>query len=402
MTVAAAGPARLRGMIAAIAAITVVAVASTMTMLLLTLLMERMARSSWEIGFNTALASLGIILAGPIGGRALARFGAPGAMLGALGVMAAMLSGFALTDHFGVWCVLRLGLGCAVGVLFLGSEYWVVAVAPPRRRGRIIALYAATLAGGYAAGPIILKLTGVDGFAPFAATIALAALAAVPIVLFAGDAPPARSADDAEAVGSARSAAARAASPWGYFRTDTTLVAAVILFGAIEFGAMGLAPVWALAEGYTEAHGITFAIVLAAGGFLFLPVIGWIADLVPARPILLAAAAISLVVGALLPIIAAWEAAVWAALFIWGGTAAALYTVSLTEMGARHEGAALAGGNAAIVMGYGIGATAGPLLIGIAMETFGADGLPLVLIAACAVFLTLAVARGLIRQGDRR
>ena len=108
------------GVRAAIATITVIAVSSTITFPLLTLLMEREGESRWSIGSNTALASFGILLAGPIWNRLLARIGAPNIMFVCLSLMTLCLVGFMLGYNYVIWCFLRFGLGVATGGL--GSE----------------------------------------------------------------------------------------------------------------------------------------------------------------------------------------------------------------------------------------------------------------------------------------
>lgn len=378
-----------RGVVATIAVIACVAAASTLTYPLLTLLMERAGVSSGWIGLNTALAAGAIFAFGGPLARAVASIGAPLTMAACLLVMALCLLGMAAAYDYWWWSALRFLLGGATGGLYLATEYWVVSQAPERLRGRLVSAYALSIGLAYAVGPAVLRAVGVDGFAPFAAALALLGLAAAPLAVGWSAAPP------KTPVGP------DAPPPLRYFRTDPSLVFAVVVFGVLEFGAMGLTPLWARLEGYSEAQGITFAILIALGGPALLPLIGWLSDRTRARPLLLTSAAISLAVAAALPFSSGAETAVWALLFVWGGTAIALYTVALTEMGARYHGAALAGGNAAIVMGYGLGATMGPPLVGASMEAFGPDGMPLAFGAVSALFLGLVGWRGLRKIGAR-
>jgi hypothetical protein len=180
---------------------------------------------------------------------------------------------------------------------------------------------------------------------------------------------------------------------WRYVYTDPSLICAVVLYGAIQFGAMGLVPVWAVDLGHGRDAGVMFAVVISIGTLLSLPFIGWAADRFDARTLLLGAAGMSVGVAFTLPLVGDNIQAAWAALFIWGGTAIGLYIASLVEMGARYKGADLVGGNAAIIAAYGVGATFGPQLIGFSMDVWGPLGLPFSFGALSCAFIGLVVVR---------
>ncbi|HSF94865.1 MAG TPA: hypothetical protein VLA52_07545, partial [Thermohalobaculum sp.] len=70
-----------------------------------------------------------------------------------------------------------------------------------------------------------------------------------------------------------------------------------------------------------------------------------------------------------------------------------LYSVTLTEMGARYRGGALAVANAAIVLSYGIGSLVAPSGFGFAMDAIPPDGLLLGAAALALAYLALALLR---------
>ncbi|MEL6318966.1 MAG: MFS transporter, partial [Pseudomonadota bacterium] len=220
-----------------------------------------------------------------------------------------------------------------------------------------------------------------------------AALAAAPIALARGGEP------DGGGAGEPREGAA-APSPWRFFHRDATLTWAIILVGAFEFGMLGMTPVWGdrlgLGPGVVEGVLIAFA----AGGLAAQPLIGWAADRLPARPCLAALAALCLASAAAAGPAsdaaaagaAGGETALYALFLLWGGAAIGLYTVALTELGARHAGATLAAGAAAFAIAYGLGALAAPPLIGALMDGAGPIGLPACLIGLTLVYLALLAA----------
>ena len=82
-----------------------------------------------------------------------------------------------------------------------------------------------------------------------------------------------------------------------------------------------------------------------------------------------------------------------AAIFVWGGMAVAFYSLGLTELGARYSGEALARGNAALVLAYGLGALLSPAAFGTAMDLIPPNGLLWVAAIAAMAYLTLAIIR---------
>lgn len=374
----------VRGLAAAIACIAVFAMATTLSYPLLAILMERGGFSSTAIGINTAMAAIATLAAAPIAPIVMARIGLiPFLTLCLLATIVTMI-GFKLWFDYAWWTFLRLVLGAATAGMFFATEYWVVATAPDGTRGRIVAAYAATLSVGYALGPAILLGVGVDGlagWAPFLVAGTLASLALIPIAIAWRDAPPVE-----------RHGAGGALK---YFWTDPSLLWAVVLFGVLEFGAMALTPVWGVKLGMTEDAGIALTVWLAAGALLFQPLLGWAADKFPERPLLMACAATSLAVAAVLPAITESYIAVTALFFLWGGMAAGLYTISLTAMGGRYRGGALAAANAAIVTAYGIGALVGPPSVGVAMDWVGSVGLALTAGACSLAYLLLVWVRSM-------
>ena len=69
------------------------------------------------------------------------------------------------------WLPLRFLLGAAINPLFVLSEVWIIALAPPEQRGRVMGIYATIISAGFAAGPLSLILVGSQGWPPFAVGI---------------------------------------------------------------------------------------------------------------------------------------------------------------------------------------------------------------------------------------
>lgn len=349
---------------APIAAISVVSISLSLSSPLYSLLLERMGASGTEIGLNHTMASIGMVLIAPFLPMIVSRIGLLPLMLGALVVMALTLPTIPLIPSPIWWGFLRFCWGLAGSALFFGSEFWLVSVAPDRLRGRLIAVYSVVLAGCYMLGPMILNLTGVDGFLTYAVPTVIVLSAAIPIILGRHGTPA-----------GVYGGSTRLSAPFKFFRTDPTVLWAVVLFGVVEFGANALITVWGLRSGFGQEAAVALVAWIALGSMLFQFPTGWAADRFDRRRMLALAGAGSIFAPMGIALFSTSYLVVAAGAVLWGGIAVALYTLALTELGSRYAGAQLAEANAAVILAYGVGALISPTGFGTAMELFPPDGL---------------------------
>lgn len=378
---------RLQDWAAPIAAISIVGVALSMSHPLFALLLERLGVSGLGIGLNSTAASLAMVPAAIVMPVLLGRFGlVPLMVVSTLVLVVAMLAVPVWQDQIW-WAVIRVVIGFSATALFFASEFWIVANAPGERRGQIIGVYAIVLSGAFLLGPVILKSIGIDGWTPFLVAAGIIAAALPVLVLCRRLAPGATEEDETPGF----------ASSLRFFVTDPGVLWGVVLFGAIEFGSISLAAVWCVRNGLTEAVALELMVALAAGAIAMQVPVGWLSDRVDRRWLLLVAgiATVAAPLWMIAFVPAYWPLAV--AAFVWGGTAVALYTVALAELGARYRGAKLAAGNAAVVLAYGIGAFASPTAFGLAMDMIPPDGLMWLSAALGCLYVGLVAVRILAR-----
>lgn len=359
----------------------VFSVSFSLTTPLFALLLEREGVSGTLIGLNHTMFAIAMVVSAPLLPRVLVRVGLIPLMLWSTGILAAAMLLIPLWPSIWWWAVLRPVFGLAGTALFFTSEYWIVSQVPTATRGRIIGAYVVILSVSYMIGPLILTGLGIDGLAIYVVPAVLFALAAVPVWLGRHGAPR----PDPE-------------TPPGpfellrFFRTDPMITWGVVLFGVIELGAMGLIAVWGLRSGFGEETAVALVFWLAAGSMVFQLPVGWAADRFDRRRLLLGAAVIASLSPLLLlslpgPVVAA------IGVFLWGGTAVALYSLALVELGARYTGGELARGNAALVLAYGLGALLAPLAFGAAMDAVPPDGLLWLGVLAGCAYLALCLWR---------
>ena len=368
---------------AAIASISVVGIAIGLGVPLLSVILESRGHSATMIGANTAVAGIASIVAAPFATPLAARLGVVRAMLMMIALGGASFVGFYFVPSFWMWFPLRATLHFALTVLFILSEFWISASAPPRRRGLVLGLYATVLSLGFAFGPWLFAQVGSDGFAPFGITCVLVALAALPVIAARAESPDLGGHSAQSRPGFLR-----------YVWMVPMATAAVLVFGAVETGGFALFPVYGARIGYSEADAALLLSAVGLGNVVMQIPLGLISDRMgDRRYLLIFCAAVGLAGMLVLPgFMEDWWLSA-AILFVWGGVVAGLYTIGLAHLGSRLSGRDLASANAAFVLCYGIGMLIGPQAIGIGMDLFGAPGFASTLALFFAAYLALGAVR---------
>ncbi|MDP4004186.1 MFS transporter [Methylobacterium sp. NEAU K] len=370
---------------AAIACVAVVGIGLSLSIPLLSIEMERRGASSTLIGLNTAIAGIASICTVPFVPRLAARIGVAPLLCLALAVGALSLGTFPLLPGIALWFPLRFVFSATLGALFVLSEYWINAAAPPERRGLVMGIYATVLAAGFAVGPMLLALVGTEGLPPYLTGAALMLAGGLPIVLARGLSPSIES-------GSGRGIV-------GYLRLAPGALLAALAYGAVETGIFAILPLYGLRIGYDAQGAAGLVSLIALGNVLFQIPFGWLADRLDRRAVLLGASLGGAAGSALIPLASGSPLAFGLLLLVWGGLAGTLYTVGLATLGDRVAASDLAGANAAFVVLYNVGLMLGPPIIGGGLDLVPPQGFALALLGLFLAFaLCLAMTE---RSGSR-
>lgn len=364
-----------RALIGVITCLTVFDVTMGLTYPLLALILEARGHDTATIGLNAAMVPIGLIVTSPFVPLLARRFGAVRLVLGCILITATMLALLKSLPWLGVWFGLCFGLGVAMGGLFVVSEAWIMELATRDTRGRIVAVYTSLLSLGFAAGPFLLAWTGTSGWLPFLVGIGCALAGGTALALARDGLPAPKEPSQA--------------SVRGFLPLAPTLLFAVLVFAVFDTSTMSLLPLYGLRRGLDQATAAYALSVLIAGNVVLQYPIGWLADRVPRRSVMLACAGLTVLGAVLLPH-GIDSVLKWPFLFVWGSVAFGVYTLALAELGDRFNGPALLAGSAAFGLVWGLGGIAGPPIAGMAMERLGPEGLPLALGAIFAGFLLLA------------
>ena len=183
---------------------------------------------------------------------------------------------------------------------------------------------------------------------------------------------------------------------WRYLALAPVAMAATMLNAALEAAGMNLLVIYAVNLGWSENLAALLLSVLMTGAIVLQLPVGWLADRVDRRRLVVIFAAASTFGALIWPWALAFAPLAWGVMFFWGGLFVGIYTLVIIQVGERFSGAQLAGVYAAMSIMWAAGALLGPSLGGLAMSV-GRDGLPWLAAALCGMF-TLYAWRG--NRGD--
>lgn len=386
---------RRRALSAAIVSVTVFGLSIGQGGPLLSLLLERRGTDATLTGLNAASTFVGVLLGPLLTPRSVRAIGIRNFLLLCFALEASIGPLLKLFDTFSAWFALRMLLGMIGSSIFTASEALINLLAGAAGRGRVVGLYAAALSLGFSVGPLLLVLTGIDGWLPFIANAAITSVAMLPLFRIGG-----------AVRGFGRE---RGMNPLVVFVRAPFVVSTVAMFGLFEAAMLVLLPIWGVRLGLSNSFAAATLSAVYIGSVTLQVPIGWLADTLGRLPALRLCGIIGLV-GALVlsgaGSVLSVERGNWAEfsilfglLFFWGGIAASIYPLALSLAGDLFRSADLVAVNAAIIMAYGLGSLAGPTLGGAAMDAWNPQGLLAFFVVLFGAFLFVALNERFARAG---
>jgi MFS family permease len=362
------------GLAAAIASVTVFGLSIGQGAPLLPLLLEARGVDVTLNGLNAAAAFVGVIVGPLLAPRCVRRLGIRNFLLVCFGIDIALTLALKAFDSIAAWFLLRALLGLVGSSVFTTGEAWINLLAGDKGRGRIIGVYAAALSAGFGTGPLVLSITGIQGWSPFLVNAAITAMAALPL-LGAGD-------------GAGGFGRERGASPLTMFARAPLIVGVVAIFGLFEAALMALLPIWGVRVGLSVQMAAATLTAVYFGSIVLQVLIGWLSDRFSRIAALRMCSVVGLVGAAVLLSVPASPWALFGLLFVWGGVASGIYPVALSMAGDRFRGGDLVSVNAAMIIAYGLGGLVGPPAGGAAMDVRNPQGLLWLFVLLFAGLLT--------------
>lgn len=279
-----------------------------------------------------------------------------------------------------VWALMRGVTGYCLAGIYIVSESWLNQRSGNVTRGSVLSAYNMVLLLSVASGQLVVSLGQPGALGLFVVASALISLAVLPMVLSVAPGPEA---DTPERFGLSE---LFSASPLGV----VVALGAGLVYGA--YGGMGAA--FAAGAGLSTAWVAVFMTAITVAGGLAQWPLGRLSDLLPRRWVILAttgAASAAALCGASLT--EARPLALTAAAAGFGALALPLYSLGNAITNDRVPQSKRVAAGSTLILLYGCGSVAGPLLVAAAIELVGSPGFFLSLAAICGALAALALAR---------
>jgi len=311
-------------------------------------------------------------------GKIIERIGHIRAYAAFAGLVAAATALMPLLVSSQSWVILRavVGFGCAG--IFVTTESWLSAKAPPSERGKVFSIYMVGTFLALALGQLLIARADIEAAGSFNGIVALFAVALI-MVTAARAEPP--------------GATASAALPYGVLeRAAPVAVLGAALSGLVGGAFYALVPAWMQARGTTRGTIALFMLVAVLGGFAFQIPVGRLSDRFDRR-IVLALLSLGFAVTALVIVLLPRRLQmILPAAVLLGGFMSTLYPVCVALAHDCMPADRVVAVSGRLILVSGIGSVLGPL-IGSSLKTrFDIDGLFYFMAAAV---LLLAIVAGL-------
>ncbi|CAO3361303.1 MFS transporter [Azospirillum palustre] len=336
------------------------------------------------LGALTAAYYLGVTVGSTQAFRLVAQVGHIRAFSASATVLVAATLGHTLGSDPAAWIALRLVEGCCMAGLFVCIESWLNQSATSATRGQILALYMIALYGAQGVGQYLMVIDDPHGFKQFVIVSILVSLALVPVAL-SRTAPPLL-----QKLESIRIGHLYRASPLGF--------AGTVISGLVVGAFYGLGPVHVRHLGYDLGQSATFVSAAIIGGMLLQWPVGKLSDLIDRRLVLVglfAALAVTSIGMTMLP--QGKFGPLLAGISLFGGIIFAIYPICVSHTNDFLTPAEMVPASGGMVLGFSVGAIAGPFLASLVMAVFEQDGLFLFSALVAIVALAFALWRMTVR-----
>lgn len=299
-------------------------------------------------------------------------------------VSAALILYAALPDQF-AWFVLRIVVGFCFSGIYVTAESWLNDAANNETRGQALSAYLIVQMMGIVSAQYLLTLADASGYTLFVLISVAVSLSFAPILLSVSPAPVFQT--------TKRMSFAKlfTSSPLGFV--------GIFLLGGIFAALFGMTAVYGTERGLSVGQISTFVAAIYLGGMLCQYPIGWASDRMDRRLLIIGITA----VGAVTSVIAFQFAGdvFWVLLataFVIGGVSNPLYSLLLAYTNDYLEHDDMAAASGGLIFVNGVGAIAGPLVVGWMMGAFGPDSFFLYIAALLALTAVYAFYRTFRRE----
>ena len=259
-----------------------------------------------------------------------------------------------------IWTLGRVLIGFCFSAVYVTAESWLNDAADNSNRGKALSLYMVVMTVGIVVSQYLLLTADPSGFVLFVIPSVLVSIAITPILLSISPVP---------AFDTTKPMTLRA-----LFNVSPLGCVGMFLLGGVFAAQFGMAPVYGTQAGLSVAEISTFVSTFFIGAVLLQYPIGWLSDRFDRRLLIFSVAIIGLLGSMLGLALGGVFTLLLMSAFVVGGMSNPLYSLLLAHTNDFLDHDDMAAASGGLVFINGLGAVAGPLIVGALMENVGPGG----------------------------
>ena len=346
---------------------------------LLSLILESRGYSNTEIGLNVVAQPLAVILFVRITPIIIHKIGLARSIVIAQIFTILLYFTFPIFESLTAWFIIRFLIGFAGALAWNAFDTWMLSMANDSNRGKIVTIYNTVFVIGFAIGPMVISLTGIEGWLPFVVIAALSFLAIIPLITIKIDDPKLPEKKSLPVF------AAIIAAP--------TIFGAAILCGLDDVMFVSFFPIFMIKSNFSQDLALQYVTITLVGGVICQPIVGVLLDKVNKRLLMNIAVLITFICPIIFALFINNFYIMAISCFMWGGAASGIFAISLTMLGERYSASQVAGATAILVMVFEVGSLTGPLIGGRVMDLVGPMGFIYTITSFTFIFLVISIYR---------
>ena len=346
---------------------------------LLSLILESQGYSNTEIGLNIVAQPLAVILFVRITPIIIHKIGLARSIVIAQIFTILLYFTFPIFESLTAWFIIRFLIGFAGALAWNAFDTWMLSMADDSNRGKIVTIYNTVFVIGFAIGPMVISLTGIEGWLPFVVIAALSFLAIIPLITIKIDDPKLPEKKSLPVF------AAIIAAP--------TIFGAAILCGLDDVMFVSFFPIFMIKSNFSQDLALQYVTITLVGGVICQPIVGVLLDKVNKRLLMNIAVLVTFICPIIFALFINNFYIMAVSCFMWGGAASGIFAISLTMLGERYSASQVAGATAILVMVFEVGSLTGPLIGGRVMDIVGPMGFIYTITSFTFIFLVISIYR---------
>ncbi len=339
--------------------------------------LESFGLSNSLIGFILSVEVAAVVVLSPVISRIIGKMGLFWATIAGTIGRAAILMLLIETNNPVAWVILLFLFGICSTVLNIALQTWVNFTRLPGIRGFVVSIYSSSLAIGVALGPVILQFIGDNRALAFTTSAVITLLALIPI-FFARKVIPVFEVNEKPRLGFV-------------IRNGKYVMFSAVVGGITFYGLPSFLTIYGMDAGLSLEQASLLLSMFMLGGLILGPGIGYFSDRFERTHVILLSFLVGLLCSVFLPITIFEVAGAYVLLFLWGGAMEGVSSGGMTMLAELYRKEDQVSANIAYSLMDALGGTLGVMLIGLAMDWHGSEGLVYVIVGAAVIYFNFAL-----------